>query len=103
MPRALQRKAQDHHSRHHERRAEPEDHEPKLGLESAFIATGEEFGSLVMEPVANDLADESGNDWREIIVTNLLGSEAIKGCDEDGKRGVDADDPGESEKIVDDR
>jgi hypothetical protein len=97
----LEAEAEEHEPGQHERGGEVDSGEADLGLEVPGVAADVACCDEVVEPVAGELAQQCGDDGREVEEADLLRAEVVERGEEDGKRGVDADDPGEGEKVVD--
>lgn len=87
-------------------------------METAVVALSVEASGLIVQPVADDLCDNGGNDWGEeeepcievsdlrsgvwtdTLYTNLLGTKIVERSYEEGKSGVDGNDPGESASVI---
>ena len=100
MPSTFEREAQDNKTRHDKRRAQPDNRQPELWLESPLIPPRHDVCDIVMEPMTHDLTNGSGNKRRKVEKSNLLGTEAIKRRDQHGQGRVDTDGPGKRKDIV---
>lgn len=62
----------------HERGREPDGAQAGLGLEVAGVRADVLVGDHVVDPVARDLAQQGGDDGREVEEADLLGAEVVE-------------------------
>ena len=99
MPLGLHGLAEEDEADDDERHGEVDDAQADLGFEMPLVRADVLIGVGVVQPVADDLAEDDGDDGGEVEEADLLGAEAVEGGHEDGEGGVDADGPGEGEGV----
>jgi hypothetical protein len=77
--------------------------EADFGLEMSVMLLDVTLCDSIVKPVTTNLTENSGDNWRKVKETDLLGSKVVEGSEEYCESCVDADYPGKREAIVDDR
>ena len=127
MPSVLQGEAEDEDGDGHDGRGEPDDDEPRFGLDVAGVAAQVEIADKVVQPVAEHGAQDGAHDGGEVEHsceggvsgtylgggdrfgeicelrerrTEVVGREIVDGRQPDGDGSVHADDPCKVQKVV---
>ena len=94
-PGSRQALADEHKADNHEGHGEGDGAQAHLGLKVAPVGADVLLGKVVVQPVADDLTEQNGDDGGEVKVADLQDPEAVEGPDKDGEGRVYADYPGE--------